>query len=260
VLAHYIEAFREDMASPHTLVKYNAIIGDPELDARMRLKQAASAVTDFGTISQAGTLDESLTRLQTSGHVDVVFISCRFPTDQISNFIKQAKETKEGMDAAYVLLLQNIEKQSSSIASSVMNGGDGFLLEPYSVDALVEITKLAAKVRTERRDTREKAAIKMILKDVIEQIDLVSYLKASKFEVGVSMRKLRELCSMLTKLEGDAKNACHELMLQMFIDAPLPKKMFQAKSYGGISNRVKKRMEAKVMAQVAAEKKNGEGA
>jgi CheY-like chemotaxis protein len=240
------------MANPKKVdKKYDTIIIDPDLDSRMRLKQAMTAVYNFGKSHQVVSLDEALSRLRGSDNCDVIFISYRFEQKEVAQFIKNAKETKNGMDAAYVLVMKTKNQDTSTVAQNVMSGADGFLFEPYSVDLLLEITQLSAKVKVERAATREKAAINLLVQDVIGQIDQVSYIKSCQIDIGASMKKLRDLCAVFQGLDAEKLNLYYESALKCFEDAPIPKNVFQHKKYGGVSSRIKKKMEEKILADIA---------
>ena len=231
--------------------KYDSLIIEPDLDSRMRLKQAMSVVYQFEKNAQVVTLDEALCRLGASEPFDVIFISYRFKQAEITSFIKAGKETKMGMDGAYVLVIKSKNQDASTVAQNVMIGADGFLFEPYSVDQLLEMTQLANQVKAERSGTREKAAINLLVNDVIGQIDQVSYIKSCQIDIGSSMKKLRELCNIFRNLEPDKLSVYYESALKFFEDAPLPKNVYQSKKYGGISGRIKKKMEEKILADLA---------
>ncbi len=246
------------MAS-HGPVKFDAYIVDPELDSRMRLKTATTAVHNFGKVHQLGTLREAVQRLGTSDRCDVMFVSHRFDKSEIQTFVRDAKKTQQGQDTAYILMLNIGKNDAATVATNVMMGVDGFLFEPYSVDQLLEITLLAQRVKKERSNAREKAAMQFLITDVITQIDLIAYLKSCGYEVSASLKKFKEMCSVLTRLEGDSINTYYEVAIKMFEEAPLPTKIVQTqKKYGGASSRVKKKLGDKVAAELekdAASKK-----
>ncbi len=230
--------------------KYEAFIVDSDLDSRMRLKQATSSVHNFGKVQQIAALKEAVSKLSGPDKCDVVFISYKFDQSEVTQFIKEAKQTPHGQDAAYVLVLRGQDQDSQTVASNVMIGADGFLFEPYSVDNLIEITSLAARVKRERSKSREAAALKFLITDVMNQVDLIAFLKQSGYEVGRSLKKFKDLCGVFQTLEGDSKDLYFELAIKMFEEAPLPKTMFQNKKYAGASSRVKRLAEKKVMAEL----------
>jgi hypothetical protein len=227
----------------------------------MRLKQATSSVVQFGEVFQVTTLGEGASKIEQEKHWDVVFISNKFSDEDLTSFINRAKESKGGQDAAFIRVLKSKDQQNTTIASGMLLGIDGFLFEPYSVDQLVDITTLAAKIKQERSGTRQKLAISLILSDVMKQLDLVSFLRGAGFEVTRSATKLRDMgLALQGSASGEHLEAYYEVALKQFIDAPLPKPMFQAKQYAGVSARVKKKMEEKIIAEVEKEMKSGIGA
>lgn len=230
--------------------KFDAMIVDPDLDTRMRLKQCTTAVHQFGKVSQWGGLRDASTKLANDA-TDVCFLSYRFDQEEVSKFIRDGKASKGGQDTAYVLVLKSSDQQSSTVATNVLAGFDGFLFEPYSVDQLLELTSLAAKVRRERGAQRDEAAMKFLLNDIINQIDQIAFLKASGIDMGMSVKKLKDLCSVLKNLEQPARETYLRVAVDTFENAPIPKKIFQRKIYGGASSRLKKRQEAAILEQIS---------
>jgi DNA-binding response OmpR family regulator len=226
--------------------KFNCIIIDPDMTGRMRLKQATSPVNEFGSVTPLSNINEANSYLAGDKPTDVVFLSARLPQEHLSPFIQSAKALKSGQDAAYVIVTKSASDGAKGIAEIMMLGGDGMLCEPYSVDSLLEITLLSARVRKERSDQREKAAIGMIIKDVINQLDMVACLKANGCELGLSIKKLRDLSAMIHAMSPESRTTYFDVMLQAFIDAPLPPKALGVKKYGGVSSRIKKKMDQKM--------------
>lgn len=231
--------------------KYESIVIDNDMAARMRLKTATTSVPSFGNVRMISTLHEAQSVLSASGHVDVIFISNRFPDREINPFIKSAKETGGGQDSAYILVLKTEDQESNTVAKNVLGGADGCLLEPYSVDQLVEITDLAARVKQERSQERQAAALRFLVQDTMKQLDRVWYLKSCGFDVGINMRKLKDMCKVFETLETESHELYLEIVVDAFEKAPLP--AFPVKKYKGVSDRVKKRMEQKILAELEAE-------
>ena len=188
------------------LQSFNALIVDPNVETRMRLKTATTAVNSLKKIQLVNKTSEGISRLTESEfNWDLVFVSANIPRDEIAEFIKTAKETKIGGLCAYVLVMATKEQDSASIAENILLGGDGFLFEPYSIDALIEITDLATRVRHERLAAREKGAIALMIPDLIAQVDLIAYLRSSGAEPGQSFKKFREMTGMPEKFERHAQ-------------------------------------------------------
>ncbi len=231
--------------------KFNCLIVDPDMPGRMRLKQATAPISEFGMVTPVGNINEASAFLNGERLTDVVFLSARLPQEQISPFIQAAKATKGGQDAAYVIVRKNQgDGGNTSVAEIMMIGGDGMLCEPYSVDSLLEITLLSARVRKERASEREKVAIGLMVKDLVGQLDLVCCLKANNCEPGLSIRKLKEVSAMIQGLSDESRKVYFEVMQEAFINAPLPPKALGVKKYGGASSRVKRRMDQKLADEI----------
>ncbi len=236
--------------------KYDALVVDADMDSRIRLKQAMSSVYNFGKITQVVDPQEAIFKLKSGDAFDVIFISYRIDKAHVTQFIKEAKETKPGQDAAYVLVLQGKDQDASTVAQNVMIGADGFLFEPYSVDLLVEMTRISARVKAERSVAREKTALAMMVHEVVGQIDQLSYIKSCKMEVGMAMKKFRDTCAMFKDLDPEKMATYLEIAMRTFEEAPVPKQIFQTKKYAGVSNRIRQKMEQKILAEI--EKKEAE--
>lgn len=226
-----------------------AILADPDLSTRMRLRQATTAVPKFGDVLQVNTLSEAASRLDGESRVDLIFLSYRYSLDEVKKFVEEARKTKQGDTAAYILVLRSRDQDNSTVASTMMMGIDGFLFEPYSVDSLTEMVDLATRVRKEREEVKEKMAATLLTSDIISQLDLIAYLKAQGYSMHASWNKFVELCKRLREVTHDTSTPTFDTFAQLFTEAPLPKKVFETKSYGGVSRRVRKRMEDKVLRQ-----------
>lgn len=227
--------------------KVDSLVIESDMPARNRLKQAAISIPEFGKMEFQSNTAEGLQRLTSGGmNYDVVFVSYRIASEEVVSFIKQGKEAKHAQDAAFILILENADQNSSVVASNMLVGADGLLFEPFSVDQLVEITRLAAKVKRERADAREKAALKVLVQDISTQIDLLSQLKKHGYDVGTTQKKLREVCAVLKTLDPNALNYYFETVVEHLENAPLPRPLAGKLAYGGVSSRVKKKMEARI--------------
>jgi len=238
-----------------SLRKFNCIVLDPVMDTRMRIKQATQAVQDFGLALNAAGPEEAIRILKGDQIIDVVFVTGRFPREEFASFVEDAKKTLQGEDSAYVLVLKSQTDSQSDLAAGMMAGADGILCEPYSVDQLVEITRLAARVRKERTDARERIAIGIMVDELITQLDLVAFLKACGCEPGTSIKALRDLGEKIHALNSEYHCIYFEIAAEKFEEVPPPKRAFQTKIYAGASSRVRQQMERRIYAELSGRKK-----
>lgn len=237
------------------LDRFSAIIVDPEGGNRIRLKQAASAVPEFDKVAQIANLNEALAKLEGSEETNVIFLSNKAFSADIPQFIKNAKGTPHGELATYILILSQSEQADTSYASAMLQGADGFLIEPYSVDALLEITRISAKVRKERLEAREAVAIKFLMQEISDQVNTISELLTVGGQVLRPMRKLRQMCEIFQTLDDATRAKYLSSAVEVFEAAhpPLPRA-----AYKGVSSRVKKRLENKIIAQLEPNQSSSE--
>lgn len=223
--------------------QFNAIIVDSDTVTRMRLKQVCSSVATFGKVNFTTTLSEGIDKMLATGGTDVMFVSHLFGQEEIGQFIKKGKELKEGQDTAYVLVLPaKDQSNSATIAQNMLSGADGLLFEPYSVDQLVDITRLAAKVRKERSQAREEATIRFLLKDIITNLDALAYARSCGAELGPAVKHFQQMCKVLQTLSPESQAVYYNLVADTFEAAPVPQTILGMKKYIGASKRIKKRV------------------
>lgn len=234
-----------------------AIVVHPDTNARMLLKQATSTVHQYGKLLQFGSCAEAITKIKTGENIGVIFISASISSIDLSDFIRRARSLPAAQEAAFILLLGTQDPRASSIANNLLHGSDGFLLQPYSVDSLVEVTQLAAKVRTERARIRETTAMKLLVRNIMSQIDEIAYLKACGYEGRLSMNGLKETCSTLHTLPAESQQAFLEVALKLFEEAPPPRRVDPAHQYKGPSQKVKQKLEGQVRSNIKSKTGNG---
>ena len=240
--------------------KLSALIIDPDIVTRARLKQAVGSVPNFSSCHIFNALDEAKARLNENPEgVDVIFVSFQFEPKQTAGFIESVKASRAGQDAAFVLVQKGQDQEKGSVASQMMSGFDGFLCEPYSVDALIEMTRLVTHVRRDRAAAREAIAAKLIAKDLVGQVNLLSDLKFRGFSTGKSFKRAQEVGQRLKELVVNSTTNVMEIIIQQFIDAPLLVRKKNLKRYSGVSERVRSRMEARLAAAQERERKKESG-
>lgn len=231
------------MSAPNGF-KLSGLIVEPNLASKMRLKQALLALPRFSTASPMNSLRDALDALRAeTGHCDLIFIAQAIPADEIASFIKTAKEIPSAQDAAFVTLSKST--QGTDMAAAMLIGFDGMLSEPYSVDSLNDICELALRVKGERGEAREKAALSLMIADVVKQLDAVAVLKACGYESLRGMEKLRDACATFKNLSPAASKVYEDLAEKIFGDAAPAKP--PEKRYVGVSKRIKNNQVAKII-------------
>lgn len=227
--------------------RYDAIIIDPDSATRMRLKQATSALNEFDKVNLTNSIGDATSRLNSGGPVDVIFLSAALEQSQVDQFIAQSKSNKNGQDAAYVSVMKGNAQASTSIAENVISGFDGMLFEPYSIDQLVELTKIAARVRKERSTAREQAAISIIISDLVRQLDQIAFVKRQGVDPSVLMRKFKLATDTLRKLQPESFELYFTQAVDAFVAVPVPQMTAEVNEYKGPSSRVKRKQQERLV-------------
>jgi hypothetical protein len=90
----------------------------------------------------------------------------------------------------------------------------------------------------------------------MQQVDMIAYSRSCGYETGAAFRHFKQVCSVLTTLEGESLATYYRVAVDMLEVAPLPQGLMHRKKYGGASTRVKKKMAEKLTAEV--ERLNGQ--
>lgn len=230
---------------------FDVMIVDADLESRSKLKQAAREIRCYGKIMSLNYLSEALEHLSGKPECDLLFISNAFSQDDIVDFLNKARATEFGSMCSYVLVMKSGKKETTDIAKSMIAGFNGMLLEPYSVDAMVDISKMARKVKIEAVNKRIRAASELVVPTLIKEVDRLAALKLLGVPTTVSLgaRKALELVNSLGKdiLEGYFETLC-----ERFSAVPPPTKV----DYSGPSQRLKKQIEKKNLEEVAEKLSN----
>lgn len=219
---------------------FDALIVDPNPFSRGNLWQATLYEPNFRSVKAVSGLSEALAQLQNGNRFHVLLITSEFPSSDIKTFIPDAKRTDSGKEAAYVLVLKKKDQDAENVATSIVDGTDGLLLEPYSVHSLKQVAAIAARVKGEHERERARAAISLMLHDIIPKLDAYAEAKRKQQEPGSSYKDLKRLGAGLKKIVKEHQSAYAEVAHDVFQTAS-PR---QTKSkYKGASKRVKQLVE-----------------
>lgn len=227
--------------------RYTSVVVDPSAQGRNRMKDAMRSVAAFAGVSSAASLIEAAETIKSGSTVDVVFLSQRLDSDESLDFIARAKTLANSRDAAFVVLVSSASERSN-MAKQMVAGADGFLVEPYSVDQLVQITQLAERVRCERRDARFEKAAELLLSELMDQVDQLAMLKKGGRAGNISQQIFSETCSVLKTLEPALQDQYLRLAVERFSSIAKPRTLqLRGNSYTGASERVRKKFAARAI-------------
>lgn len=149
-----------------------ALIVSERMDTRRLLRQFLQFSNSFEQVASTKAFDEALWHLVETPQYNFVFIGSEFESEATASFITSARkgETKKSKKK-FILVFREGEQNPEKVAQSMMLGFHAFLCEPFSADAIAEITQLAGKVSQQQTALRLKAATGILLSDVCEDSD-----------------------------------------------------------------------------------------
>ena len=195
-------------------IRSSVLIIEPDRAAQRRLKQALNSAFDFGDIYIANDFTDVFKVLSKIEVCDIIFISNRLNKHHVSDFIQETKEKLSTRDASNILLLDYTNGDSTSIATRMLEGIDGFLVEPYSVEALQDIAKTAKEVKKAKSSAREKSAIRILVKEIMLQIDHIVELKKMGAPAKISQKVLEEMTGAIRCLESEAIDSYFHILME----------------------------------------------
>jgi len=234
---------------------YRAILIEPEPIRRARLREVAAAAPCFDQVEACVSTLQAIERLSHE-RCDVVFMGNLNAAD-IPGFIEQGKSTEYGRLAAFVTLLDSKYKSDAGVAANTFTGADGVLFEPYSVDNLVDTTKIADRLKEVDANIRKQAALKLLLDNVVEEVDKFGLAMKSNESIEarstiVNLRKIGEQVVQATKsLAVDYLGVISKSFSEASPPNPYVK---ERQNYGGVSKRVQQILDRK---KKALEKSKG---
>jgi hypothetical protein len=231
----------------------NAVVVAEDSSKRENLKQVGLAFSSFNKVHLSSCFHNAYDRLSGTDEINIVFVSFDYGWEHIARFIADAKKTKDGKNSTFVLLLKPGDEKDANVSKSLFRGIHGHLYEPYSEDDLRKITQVAAKVRAEF-DTRLKhAEVRKQVLQIIKHIDALAYHHTKMLDPAPVISKLKQTCSSLIGLDDEAFATYQSVAADLFEEAiPL-----SAHSYTGVSKRIRKMVEEKLIRQFETEYMSG---
>ena len=112
------------------------------------------------------------------------------------------------------------------VANRIAEGFAAVLTEPYSADSLAEVTKLALALRNQQRARYEQRVVRLLVREICDQIDATAKLRLAKRPASLSMYLLSEMCEILPTLTAEMQ----ELYFSELMEITSRAKPFQKRS------------------------------
>jgi response regulator of citrate/malate metabolism len=173
----------------------SASIIEPDPQRRRRCADAARANMAFKRVISLSNIREFQARIDEGENFDLVFIGGAIRPEQVQEIIKVAKHSHE--DCVTVLVLGAGDQHTSQIAKTMIQGIDGFLCEPFSVDALSKVTDTAYEVRRVNQEKRLVASLRILVNDLLDALDERALLHSLDRPTLIVTRRLQELSASI---------------------------------------------------------------
>ncbi|HMO16689.1 MAG TPA: hypothetical protein PJ989_01220 [Oligoflexia bacterium] len=171
--------------------RFSAIVIEPVNTKRGYLYQAILTDPHFRKLKGFREIDEALHGLRGGAPVDVILISATFSSERIKAFIAQAKKTESGKEAAYIIITPVDIQTRENVASSMLDGSDGFLFIPFSVDSITEVAKIADAISQKFETERKKAALSILIPNITEALDSLATLAQEGENLAIGKARLK---------------------------------------------------------------------
>lgn len=224
--------------------QFHAYVIDSDSRSRMLLRQAMTAVPEFTKITQLADLRDAISNIRMADECDLVFVSERFERKEVTKFFEELRKIKQSQDAAFIVILEGTRQAANDIAKNMLDGIDGLLFEPYSVNQLRELAELASKVKKERFGAREEAAIRFLLVDVIKELDRAAFLIQAGDEKSSAIQRFAESCKFFHTLDVVKKDLYFKILVEVFGNLPAPANLLS--QYKGASQRLRRKIVEKM--------------
>jgi DNA-binding NarL/FixJ family response regulator len=232
--------------------KYDALIIDPDPASRMRLKQATANCADFRQVKLANSLYNALQDLKERVSCNIIYISQAFEPGHSAEFVRQARETKTGQYCAYIMIVDGRRQTRTAISSNISQGMDGFLFQPFSVDALRETTQIAAKVRGKSSAQRNGASKHLLLDSIVPSIERLNDLFLEGKKLDFVKADLKALTRALSDSCSENPESYYQALINLFENVEAPE-LPDEDDLSVAAMKRRRKIEAEIAERVAAE-------
>ena len=171
--------------------------------------------------------------LEANPNWDIVLVSHRFDDDEAVSFIEWGREAAR--DCAYILVMRAGDSSSDRIASTIAQGIDGFLFEPFSPDGMRETAEIAVAVKIHSGKQRVKMAITVLLPTIIREIEQRRKNPDSDGN-QTEFENVKATCRMMKDIAEHADTTYEAIINEIFDDV----EGSTGSAYSGSSDRIRR--------------------
>ena len=148
----------------------SVLLVDPEVNIRNLVKSAVKALPELGETIMVSKITEAASELNRGNSPkDLLFISHRVDEAQVAPFMNSLLRDPQYKETGFINVVSTGANNSNIIAQILAKGFHGMLCEPFSTQGLKESIDITVKVKTGSKKDRLKAAVGMIIPQMIAQ-------------------------------------------------------------------------------------------
>ena len=206
---------------------FQSIIVDANLGSRTRLKEVIKSIFHYSEVRFSRSPSELLDTLNHDAKFQAIFISSDFPNEELLSFMSVFNQ-RPGKHPLVVVSLRPEHQDSPLISTLLVAGVSGFICEPFSTEALMQLIHAAAQVAIKQQNSgsieRESAAIELMLVESMHLIDSFAELRSSGNKGGgQALKSLKVLSESLTQFATEYQEQYARLMVKVFEKATTKK-------------------------------------
>jgi hypothetical protein len=219
-------------------MELRALVIEPDNISRHFLWQAMLLESYFHNARAMQSLEQALDHLKTGNTYEAILVSSAFEHDRLSMFIRDARSAKGGMEAAYIMIMHAQEQSRENVAVNILDGSDGFLFLPFSVQAVRDVADIAKRIHAEHEEKRKMAAMELIIKEVHNAFVIFIAAKHGDGDAALLYHRFKRTAKLLKKIGPEDLPLYKKLMIPHLEKAdPVVPSM-----YDGASQRIREKM------------------
>lgn len=147
-----------------------AIVISKKLHIRTRMRQLIAHIEGLDCTVSVNALHDAETLFESKRWFRFVFVGSEFSPHECAAFIENARRSEsDTQKCIFILVFTEGEQSAEGVANRLVAGFHGFLCEPISLGAFLELAELAERVSQQRTIFRLKAATGILMSDLKDE-------------------------------------------------------------------------------------------
>jgi hypothetical protein len=221
--------------------KFHILLVDPDPGNKTRLSGACAEVVHFGDFHFVREESKGLLKLNDDSPINVVFVSLELGLEAVSTFVTRAVKSRWGMNSSFIGVSYGSGDERT--LRKTYPALHGFLIAPFSVKNLTEITRLASETKKEIEEKRLDSSISSIVEDAVKQIRVGFLLKSVGVDSVSESERLNGLKNTIKNIPKSQHDRYYRILVNTFVAIDHPDVIPPGINYRGASKRIRQKIE-----------------